>query len=486
MPGRVLGGGPPSKYDPHTSPNATPHSPSRVIGKVGGDNSAAEAGRRSLDDVRSPGASPAVEAASLRRERDASERSAWAKRKGIGRTTTSLVGGSLSKRSEAAGDRAIARRRGGRDTRGRGRDEGAPASRGRARSADEHGANEKNEQTAGDDPVTRAFHRYAMDRSHDHHEALLRRSPRPRRDETATSSLSPVHRAALRTDFLSAHGPAPRRNADTIAGRGRSFDRHRQLLPHYGRNKEGGHDDIADLEESPAEESLGSSRDEGRVSFRRRQSRGPGFENRLPAGPEGLGSDRRQSVARVTSGDEGGGRDRRLHPRRDRKLEISRARSSRAWDDLGERGEEERERGARVRVGEGDWGGVSDPEKERVLRRAFDMYDLNGDGYITYLEVRGYYTLARSWLYARVFPHRWSGFPLSGKYLVGLVDFPMFLLTPLQLQGGVYMRSRSRPRIPGTKSVHNFKLLGRHFTHLKQRYSSVRTCSRNIVRAPRA
>lgn len=393
MPGRILGGGPPSKYDPHTSPNATPHSPSHVIGKVGGENSVAEAGRRSLDDMGSPGVSPAVAAESLRLERDASERSAWAKRKGIGRTTTSLVGGSLSKRSAAAGARAVARGRGGRDTRLGGRDEGTPASRGRARSADEHTANEKSEQTTGDDPVTRAFHRYAMDRSHDQHDALLRRSPRPRREETATSSLSPVDRTALRTDLLSAHGPAPRRNADTIAGRRRSFDRHRQLLPHYGRNEEGGHDDIADLEEATAEESLGSSRDEGYVYFRRRESRGPGIEDRLPAGAGGLRSDRRQNVAGVTTGDEGGGRDRRLHPRRGRKLEISRARSSRVLDDLGERVEEERERGARMRVGDGGWGGVSEPERERVLRRAFDMYDLNGDGYITYLEVRRYCTL---------------------------------------------------------------------------------------------
>lgn len=61
------------------------------------------------------------------------------------------------------------------------------------------------------------------------------------------------------------------------------------------------------------------------------------------------------------------------------------------------------EEGNSIRVREGtveqDQGeAISEPEQQRALRRAFDAYDINGDGFITFLEVR---SCSQSWLISR-------------------------------------------------------------------------------------
>lgn len=99
-------------------------------------------------------------------------------------------------------------------------------------------------------------------------------------------------------------------------------------------------------------------------------------------------------VVGVNSGDEGGGRSRRAS------FEPSASDEWRKWmkrGDTADLGDRERYRGSYGGDGDDDSRGggkeydgdaaISATERERALRGAFDMYDLNGDGFITYLEV---------------------------------------------------------------------------------------------------
>lgn len=105
------------------------------------------------------------------------------------------------------------------------------------------------------------------------------------------------------------------------------------------------------------------------------------------------GHGRGRQAAGINSGDEGGGRTREgssqrpPSDKRGRSVERERTAENRggrrsydgggedeAWEEIGDDG--------------GDVA-ISGSERERALRKAFDMYDLNGDGFITYLEVGG-------------------------------------------------------------------------------------------------
>ena len=96
-------------------------------------------------------------------------------------------------------------------------------------------------------------------------------------------------------------------------------------------------------------------------------------------------SGRNRQVAGVNSGDEGGGRSRAYSSLSSGKTgrtvgreDTAERGGGRRFDSSGEDSILDDEKG------HASLGGL---ERERALRQAFDMYDLNGDGFITYLEV---------------------------------------------------------------------------------------------------
>ena len=376
MPGRPLGTGGgnddttqnthrrQSRPRPSSSGNKPRSPPPRYPGNL-------PAGESNRGDEGPPtaGLAAAAAAASLQLERDAEEeRRAWAQRAGVGRvsstTTTNkepLVSPRVGKpaggergrsRTSAERSRSARRRRGQEHSTGGDRKTAAAAA-----AAADAAASEKNETTA--DVISRAFERYARDRDRD-------------RDR------STEHPQRL-------HQRSPPGDPFSFALQPGGEERKQQRMPWAGSDNtddaETDGSSIADEDDSlPSSPSL-----EQRQHQRRAEKQPPGRALSRTNPDVSSRSGRNRQVAGVNSGDEGGGR--------------SRAHSSSSSGKMGRTAgrEDTAERGGGRRFDSSGEDSILDDEKghaclgglerERALRQAFDMYDLNGDGFITYLEV---------------------------------------------------------------------------------------------------
>ncbi len=335
-------------------------------------------------DAGSPTAGLAAAAARLRLERDAKEeRRAWAQRAGVGRVggATTTKGPPVSPRAgptpeERRGGRAgaessgSARRRRGRERSVGGGEETASerdtASAGAtAEAAAAHVvASEKSE--AATDVISQAFERYARDRDRDRdgdarNQRLRQRSPP---GDPFAFALQP----------------------------GGDNQQKRQLVPSAGSDNEDGVE--SDGSSSAAEDNdyytvrsspsvaRGHSR-RGRTGAEKRPTGGSRLRKNADVSSK---SWERSHVAGVNSGDEGGGRGRGYAPLSSGKTGRSSGGEGTAERRGGRSFESSGEESSASEDEEGD-ATFSGPERERALRKAFDMYDLNGDGFITYLEV---------------------------------------------------------------------------------------------------
>lgn len=411
MPGRVLGG--PKTHRSHSRP--FPHDIEELSSPPHGrrgvnDNAAVE--NRYQGKETSPGALATAARLRLRREReDREERRAWAQRTSNTRhaPASQITGGELKRSSAAAistpssadlqlrridsdwsGARSVGddtsaggdSRMGGSRSTGGVRGAESPARRGRVleHSAErgtaaahreqtnlaEGGATavtsavsigQKNQFDNTDDAVSRAFRRYAEDcdldrdraRSCDgdnHSGSLSRRASHPRSPSAGLSRRLPKH---SRSGISPPAQPGTRRRPSE-------------------RNKYG-YDDGQSVsrrrEQSIPQEGEGT----GWISFGRRGS------------DQGSSISAELDAVGLSGGDEGRGHTRPFG--------ATFVRDGKAGLEGGFRG------GAREGAGSGDRDGgagqgreaVDELERNRALRQAFDMYDLNGDGFITYLEV---------------------------------------------------------------------------------------------------
>lgn len=402
MPGRMLGST--AAKESRSPPPPYPGSFSRD-GIRATSTAAALPAVGDQDEMESPVVGLAKAAAGPRLDHDAKEeRRAWAQRAGVGRVTrgpasrtTAAPANSeppVSSRmgrpaSQPRGRRTSAATSGSRPTRsslvGHGSDDRSrPAHRRRGRDgtaiedrttavgtetafAAPDPPPSRNNETATD-MVSRAFERYAKDRDMDRH--------RDRRADEERIWRRP--------------SSAPFALARQTGGHNHSHHHHR--LPKAGSDNE---DEIESHESSTASEDdsfyyPSAFHHEQRQRQERREARPEGM---LPSktyrdGPAGNGI--AGQATGINSGDEGGGR--------------TRGRSS-AWLPSDKRGRSGQRGGTadnkrNRNYGRGSEGeaweqedntaaaNISGSERERALRKAFELYDLNSDGFITYLEVR--------------------------------------------------------------------------------------------------
>lgn len=211
------------------------------------------------------------------------------------------------------------------------------------------------------DMVSRAFKRYAKDRDMDRHRDHRTDKQRPRqRPSSAPFALAPQAGGDNRQ-----HHRMPRAssdNEDGLESDRRSTVSSDYFYPpafHHAQRQPRGREETRPLGVRPSK------------TYR---------DGRAGNGREG-------QATGINSGDEGGGR--------------TRGRSSTPlppdqWGQSGQRKGTAENKGNRGYGGggedeaweeEGDEIAISVSERERALRKAFEMYDLNGDGVITYLEV---------------------------------------------------------------------------------------------------
>lgn len=382
MPGRVLGdgGGGDANRNDHQGHRARASS----IEEEARSPSPPYPGSQSEDGTRVK-AAPAVNdrdeervgvaaaAARLRLERDErEERRAWAQRTIVGRTfrssrpaaPPSSLGAARPQHAGRETNRVSSSNRSARDgLLGQGRStrrrrEHAQTTKDTA-PADTTAASETDE-TAGD-VVSRAFERYASDRDRD----------RERGFGGGRAGQRPWQHPASSTSFaLPGDGERQQRSPWTLGIDGES-----------GAESDGS---SAEYDDNANASTLGYKRRQSRTD-REAQQTGVPPSDIYRGAPLGNGTG--QQVMGVNSGDEGGGRSRRSSVVWRRSMEREGA---------GEHGEGlgGGDGGESCGSGSGDereYGGgdaaVGSPERERALRGAFDMYDLNGDGFITYLEV---------------------------------------------------------------------------------------------------
>lgn len=214
------------------------------------------------------------------------------------------------------------------------------------------------------DMVSRAFERYARDRDTDRHRDHGYHEQRPRqRPSSAPFALAPQTGGHNNRQ----HHRMPRASSDNEDG----------LEP--------------DGSSTASEDSFYPS------AFHRARRQSQGRREAHPAGvmpPKNYrggsaGNGREGQATGINSGDEGGGRTR------------GRSSTSLPSDERGrsgQRGGTAANKGNRSYGGGGgedeawweeedDAAAISGSERERALRKAFELYDLNGDGFITYLEV---------------------------------------------------------------------------------------------------
>ncbi|CAM9744831.1 unnamed protein product [Scytosiphon promiscuus] len=385
MPGRRLGGNggdlerrprsSSSGEHPRSAPPAYP-GPRREDSP----NNRAATAARDRHEGGFPVVGPAT-AAALRFEREArEERRAWARRAGIGRTTRAPATAIATKQNPPPFPGVSPQRR----ERGRSRTRSSGPSTTSTNVVSDRTNSEESrlvyrpefmQNSVGDsknptvlqtnlasaadntdevpvgDVVSLAFERYARDRERDRDGSTRVGQQSPRRPAPS----APFASSVLSVDASESDGtPA--------AGSG---DAYRSPAHHHGRQNERSRK-ISDAEMRPSELYRDGS----------------------------LETDTFKQATEVTSGDEGGGRSRRGS------FAQSVPDEWKKWttgDDAAElRG---RRRGGDTygadsdyeSPGEGDddeGAVISGPERERAFRKAFEMYDLNGDGYITYLELK--------------------------------------------------------------------------------------------------
>lgn len=368
MPGRVLGGSPrkqrnalssppkPSRLPPTAEPEASRHIDKASVSWL---------------DQNETGSPKGLAAAEVGRE-VTDERRAWAQRAGAGRPPRSTsMGFPTCSAGAVEGGRTfnLVGRSSNHAARGRGDGEGVR--RDRALSADheavETGGTKKSESEQ-DDPVSRAFRRYASDRRRE------RGGRRPLSASAATGVnpplSSPLTTRRRRTALLS---PERKTRTETKTDeQGVKPFRRRQEERQPPRRRLSSSESLGTqfFAEEETEDHLGcSSEEDGRIGSRY-----------LPQHRRyGRGSD----SAGITSGDESGGRVRAIGSRKQDTMWQQPARGYVAGLDESEGHDEEQARGGLGRTKEQS--GAAG--RQRALRQVFDMYDINGDGFITYLEV---------------------------------------------------------------------------------------------------
>lgn len=395
MPGRVLGAGTNTP-----SPNdGTYRSVTAVYRSKNRENALSQSRKRSMHKQEPPG-KQSTSAAASRLERDKNERAAWANRAGAGRPPPR--NGSLrhspspaeSARSPDAVQRSGRGVGGNRDLRESKRSEN---SRKVTKSANLAGQGDDNGGTKGGgggpykgDPVARAFERYAL--HHDREEGLRRPPPGKLKASTGRSPPHGGGRWTIPPKKLSSTRNDTEGREDTARSPPRR--QHRSLARQQLRWTDN-LDDKYHLETRDEEGRDYDSPKEGHVSFRR-QLQPHGVSRSLHG----------HTWPWVNGGDEGGGgRGGTISTNHNEKPARSRSRSwgngarnvgrspEREHSEFDGIGGEEHPKDGEEKVG---------PEGQRALRRAFDMYDVNGDGFITHLEVIVF--LRRTARYTRVPP----------------------------------------------------------------------------------
>lgn len=387
MPGRVLGdggGGDANRSDHHQGHRArsssteeearSPPPPYAGSQSEDGTRVKAAAAVNDGDEERSPAVGVAAAVARLRLERDErEERRAWAQRTVVGRTFRSSRPAAPppplgAARPQHAGRETNRVSSSNKSTGGGLLGHGRPAHRGREHAqttkdtdpADVMAAS-KTDETAGD-VVSRAFERYASDRDRDRERGFGggREGQRPWQ-HPASSALFALPDDGERQQ---------QRSPWTLGIDGAS-----------GADSDGS---SAEYDDYAAASTLGYKRRQPRTD-REAQQTGVSPSDRYSGAPFGNGT--RQQVMGVNSGDEGGGSSRRSSFEWRRSMEREGAAEHREGLGGGDAGESyDSGSGEERGYGDGD-AAIGSPERERALRGAFDMYDLNGDGFITYLEV---------------------------------------------------------------------------------------------------
>lgn len=381
MPGRRLGGDggnlerrsrrSSSEEDPRSAPPAYPETH-----RENSPSNRAAAAARDRREASPPVVGPAT-AAALRFESDArEERRAWARRAGVGRTARVATTAIGTKRNTSPSPGLNPQRIG----RGRSRTSSfSPSKRSRDGVLD-RASTERSRSTQR----PRVRRTYAGD---DEHPTAIQTSP-------ASSVAKPNEEPVLDVVSLAFERYAKDRERDRD-GSSRVGPRSPQRTApatHLGFSVQ-----PDESEESPTEGNIGgypsSDRRRGRQRQRSQDAHQPGTRPSKVDRDVPLKNERVRQATGVNSGDEGGGRSRRA---------SFTPRVSDEWkkwtngEDTAGLGERRRDGGiyggdddgvGRESADDDDGAGISGKEKEGALRRAFDMYDLNGDGFITYLEV---------------------------------------------------------------------------------------------------
>lgn len=378
MPGRTLGGGEKTQQHPGPFSDRGIRSPSR--GKYRTKNAAA----KTPPHHEMPFGGLAAAAASLRLARDGrEERRAWAQRAGIGRTMASSINDGIPKcwTQASAAEVAVADGKNvGIGTTGKyGGNAQRRAHRIRARSMDTKAITTgQSEMKNDDDDVSQAFARYTSDRDRDrdNKKRSLHRTPiavaiAKSRNIKASSSSSPLRRHRYHGDPLSSISPPTLRPYGESSQEGSQYSqRQKQGLLWGDKNR-------ADMLTDEEDNDLGSSPTDDDLLARHPQESHRSHDRRV--------FPRRFSTKKGRSGAEGGGHVRPFGstPRREPNInERGRGRSQESrYASARQVSDKEAERGA------GGEGQMSESERQRALKQAFDIYDQNGDGFITYLEV---------------------------------------------------------------------------------------------------
>lgn len=395
MPGRVLGG-------VSRSPDGTSRSPTsrRLSGTSGVEYR--HFGKPEL----SRGVATAEAASSF--DRDERERSIWAHRAGVGRQPPRRRDILRHPATDVPSPNVRSGQRGGRGGDRSGevgviRNASGKHTTATTLSSEKQREEGSTEQERNEDPVSQAFKRYSLHR--DLADASLTDSRAPEK----TANLSSARASSVPHATVPPPTQYITRSASNNVERVRDNDpsrrrRRRQHQPHEHSILTDGYQWDTDGYTSD------SGEDEGRISIRRRQRQRPLQRDgggAIPRRTGGFTERGEGSGSGATSGDEGGGRGRALLGGSTAKS-LGWKRDTRNWDegkthddrwrrrqeDFRYEGEPEgdgksgiREKDDDAEEGEDGGGGDVGPEGERALRRAFDMYDINGDGFITFLEV---------------------------------------------------------------------------------------------------
>lgn len=462
MPGRVLGGRPDERQSKNARIAFNNEHRSRIREGPDSmhENVAGSEQIRKTAEMEDPGSLDAAEMVPPS-ERDASEkRHAWARRAGVGRTPPANHFASVAREgpepstptntTKGTVARRMRRRTGDNDGSYGVKKSMSRRGHGRALSGDTTPTRAPSDRDKGskyqDDAVARAFARYAADRERERdklsrHRIETRslsparrafRSPLPssprgscrqHHDDFPSSPSSPDTIAAIGTAIVqSGRQPGRRREREDLMSRSSRWQQQQQQRQRassadndkkrLGFSLNAGDEDTAD-----------GLHDRGPKGDRYTSSLPPHYRRRIDHGSIGRNPEKtRQNDVQLALSQERARRSRKrrvLDPgntnsgdesgRRTHRLTLSAADEDPIGSDLrGRRGRERYKGIYRDGRSEGEsgsengWGSegssMSGSDDQNVLRRAFDMYDLNGDGFITYLEVRRVSTSNSLWM----------------------------------------------------------------------------------------